>query len=678
MALVQDMTVRYQSAPQGENFTFSLSKPLNELTAEDIKSQDAFTGFNSFAINQIKEGVLSRGLPENNPNHCNMWSTVGNVSAFPTSWDTTFWSYPANAPTGVYMRTILVSRPLNKGANTSLTKAMTDVRIVLDVTPDENTNMQNLAFDNPYVTVRYNNNANGESRLTDYNFISPACIMIVNNVLYLWVYGGLAWFGNYSNGGSATIDQGYSDGYTNFDNQGTYHKLAFGWTLGLIDTAVTTGLIIDNSYPYAGNGHFENVDFNGHTAQLNLNMGASNYNKRNTITLTDNANKTITKMYAAFSGFKFRIDNVWYKPIVQGGIVTGYTDDMTVTSEWDTWSKATGHNVPSGGSSDSDIKDKEIDMPAITVSGNAGMINFIEINTETTASADEISAALSRFSIATLGKDLIRNLISYKAFAVLNVVSSTNRQISVGGNQLEDDGGNALRGSYIGSLRAIDIGTITIPTLYNDYRDYAPYTTIQMYIPFCGWFALPPWAMGKTITGKMFVDLYNGTVKAIVYASSTVIAEVGGCCAYDIPFVADATGAKAGAVISAALNTAVTGATFAAAPSLGGGVSTVAAAANLAAAVNSNDTVLKGVLGDGSNLNGLNRCFIKVTRPNAPNGSTTIPSSYKHERGTPCMKSLTLKSGDGYTQVMDANITGTMTATEKQMIIDGFRHGLIL
>ena len=383
---------------------------------------------------------------------------------------------------------------------------------------------------------------------------------------------------------------------------------------------------------------------------------------------------------ASWYGCKFYHSGTYYKPIIENGFVTGYTDNMSTPSELDNYTGAMSHNVPpappSGGSGDN----IETDMPLAYIGGTAGFVQFIKINSSGLASADDISAALSRFDITTIGKDLLRNFISFKCFAVLNIDpnNQVTRQITVDGHGLTDSGGNPLNGQVIGGLLPVDFTAGTIPHYYNDYRDYAPYTKIEMYVPFCGWFSLPSWVIGKKITGTMFTDLYNGTVKAVIYASRTVVAEVGGCCAYDIPFVADATGAKAGAVISSALTTAAATAGTIAMPNVATGITALSAAANTISAANSNDTTLKGVLGDGSNLNGLLHVYLKVTRPESPTGDKDIPATYKHEYGIPCYKQLNLTAGDGYTQIMDANIEGAMTDREKQMIIDGFRHGLIL
>jgi hypothetical protein len=100
---------------------------------------------------------------------------------------------------------------------------------------------------------------------------------------------------------------------------------------------------------------------------------------------------------------------------------------------------------------------------------------------------------------------------------------------------------------------------------------------------------------------------------------------------------------------------------------------------SLASAMNANYTEMRGVCGDGSNINGLDRMYVKITRVSYTDEfKAERPDAYKHTYGIPCGKDVTLAQGDGYTQILDANITGNMTAKEKQMIIDGFRHGLIL
>ena len=440
--------------------------------------------------------------------------------------------------------------------------------------------------------------------------------------------------------------------------------------------------IIDMDYPDLGFDVSPVIRTYAESADdMILDVSAEHYGGFPVVTSAVPACKTLNGIlkWMSWCGLLFKYGGTTYKPIIQNGVIVGFSSDMFAPSEFDTMTNVTGNNIsPIPPTPSAPTGDSEIDMPLAYIGGTAGMVDFIKINAAGLASADDIADAISRFDITTIGKDLLRNFVAFKCYAVLNIDDSVVRDIKVAGHTLKDENDNALQGEYIGAIEPVDFSAGRIEPMYNDFRDYAPYTRIQMYVPFCGWFDLPSWCMGKEITGTMFTDLYNGTVKAVIYASRTVVAEVGGCCAFDIPFAAESTGMKAGAVISSVLNTvAMTGATIAA-PNIATGIAAVSSAANFISAANSNGTTLKGVMGDGSNTNGLLHVYIKTTRPNAPNDKKAIPDKYKHEYGIPCYKELTLTAGDGYTQVIDANIEGEMTDREKQMIIDGFRHGLIL
>lgn len=371
-------------------------------------------------------------------------------------------------------------------------------------------------------------------------------------------------------------------------------------------------------------------------------------------------------------GCMFEHKGIQYKPIIKDGYITGYTDDMTADSEFDNYIGATNHSVPSvspAGGGGSHTGDNEKDMP---LSQHATTSGFVHYYSMTYANIIKTADALNRFDITLLGKDLLRNIISYKLFAIPPtrlIKSSTNVIVHIAGHELKDEQDNYITGDVIESLKTIDLGAITIFEHFGDFRDYAPYTKLEIYVPFCGWATLPPWCMGKTLTGEMFIDLPNGTVKAVIKSSKTVVAELGGCCSVDIPFAAESTGAKTAAVISKIANTAAAVASGSI-PAIG------TSSISLIGAINANYTDMQGVCGDGSNLNGLDYVYVKVSRPS--DEFKTIPSQYKHQYGLPCNKEITLAEGDGYTQVNDADVTGTMTAKEKQMIIDGFRHGLIL
>ena len=64
----------------------------------------------------------------------------------------------------------------------------------------------------------------------------------------------------------------------------------------------------------------------------------------------------------------------------------------------------------------------------------------------------------------------------------------------------------------------IDFGTRTIKPRYNDFRDYAPYTSVELYLPLAGTIALDVnYCMGHNITVKYYYDVLTMSCVAAVY-----------------------------------------------------------------------------------------------------------------------------------------------------------------
>lgn len=307
-----------------------------------------------------------------------------------------------------------------------------------------------------------------------------------------------------------------------------------------------------------------------------------------------------------------------------------------------------------------------------------GMVYYYELDKD---DVWKVRSGLNTINLdVTVLKDVTRNLISYKIFAfspTALIKTKTPVIVHIGGREIKYNG-DSIPANYVEELNTIALGSINISKLFGDYRDYAPYTKIELFVPFCGWTTLPSWCIDTTITGELFVDMWNGSCKAVIKASAldapdgVVVCEMGGVCAYDVPFVADATGAKAASLLSKVATTAGAVAT-------GNPLAIATSGISLATALNENYTRMMGVVGDGSNINGLDHMFVKLTRVSWTDAHRKErPDAYKHMHGIPCGKQLTLTAGDGFTQIHDATITGAMTDREKQMIIDGFKHGLIL
>lgn len=375
-------------------------------------------------------------------------------------------------------------------------------------------------------------------------------------------------------------------------------------------------------------------------------------------------------------GIHFIVDGTVYKPIISDNFVTGYTTDLTKQSDLDNYTGSTRHTMPITPPAPTppmpESHDNEIDVDMSQFAPSVGFVNYIEMDYET---AKHVATAFNEYnaSIWNIGGDLFKNLISYKIFAVYGTHSGKIKNIHIAGHELEYNDA-PINGNYIDDMGVVDLGTINVGSTFrfNDWRDFAPYTKIECFVPCCGWCQLPPWVMGRTVTGTMYIDIANGSCKAVIKAGKTPVAEIGGCVAVDVPFSSVATGAKAAGLITAITNGAVSA--FNPTPQ-----NLISGSFGILSALNANYTETKGVMGDGSNINGCTQFLIKVTRPASTDTTNgTITNTYKHTKGIPTNKTITLAKGDGFTQITDANITGNMTAREKQMIVDGFRHGLIL
>lgn len=677
-----------------DDVTIKCSKPFNELG--DITVNDLLP----YAISGIHEiGAGRAGLS------CESFNNYTDIeNNTPVEYINSAWSdvrvkyhtqYNPLAVNPHYGFTILAYG----GTWQNITSATDNARLVLDIPiqkifvdmPTYTKNTINKVNDGDDSTIDsidwYNTNDTGVIRTVSNNtaindlqiltvfVLSESNFIIMNTTGQKgapFVHTTYAWHGNTSNarGGTSgttaflpyysTTYLGNTARYVNMANDDALNNKTFGnvdWSQNFVILYDTPENQHEqtNSYvviTYTGAGP---PDFDG------------------TVTFYPKGGERAVMLGFANSCLKFKYGNTMYKPLISNGAVYDYTDDMTKESEFDNITTVTGNNVSLTPPSPPppDKHDNEIDMDLTHLSTLNGFVTYYLMGIST---VDDLAAAMNRFDITLIGKDLLPNLISYKMFAIpsANFSTGTTRTITIAGHEMKKANDDPIQSPIVIDITPITLDTITIPHTYNDFRDYAPYTTIEMFVPFCGWFTLPPWCIGRTVSGTMYIDLPNGTVKAVIKASQTVVAEIGGSCSVDVPFVAQSVGSKTAAVISNMANGLIS--TANPTPQ-----SLVSSSMGIATALNHNYTQCKGVMGDGSNVQGLNRVYIKVTRP-APteNANGTISAQYKHERGLPCGKYLKMTMGDGYTQVTDANITGNMTAREKQMIIDGFRHGLIL
>ena len=394
-------------------------------------------------------------------------------------------------------------------------------------------------------------------------------------------------------------------------------------------------------------------------------------------------------MLTAICGLKFEYDNVLYKPIVEGGVVTGYTSDMTQTSEWDTWEDIGDHEIPVDPHPvpppPSPDEDNDDPIPTVGAPYSSGLARYY-VTTAGSTILNHISEAMGAWNLKDSGKDLYRNIISCKLIkSPAAIPVSGSEPFTVYGVTLQYEGADITL-SVINDNPTASFGSYNIPRKFNDFRDYAPYTKVEIYLPYCGWTVLPSHVVGRSVSVTYYTDIIAATCKAVVYCGTNVVAEAAGVIGLDIPMVTENAGAKAEAVTmgllaygKAGLQTALGVGAAVATKGKAGVKSAVSGLENLvsaysqtAMAFNQNYTEINGKNGDGCCIAGISAIVIKITRPKYGANTTApyVPSEYGHATGFVSMKSAKVGSFTGLLVADNVDTSGISGATdrEKQLI----------
>lgn len=250
-----------------------------------------------------------------------------------------------------------------------------------------------------------------------------------------------------------------------------------------------------------------------------------------------------------------------------------------------------------------------------------------------------------------------------------------------------------------------DCGSLEVKHFWGSALDYAPYTQIQIYLPYIGVRELnTDEIMGKTLSVKYHIDLYGGGVVAFVLVNNSVRYQYSGNCMQQIPI----SSANYSELIANLVQLACVVGTGIAAGGAG-----AAARANEAAsesigiaAVESSDDFGAGLADwiDHGGAGKLLNCTVQTIMSNKPRiertgtlGAVTgqmavqtpfliitrpeqsLPENYKHYNGYP--SNITSRLGDltGFTQVENIRLND-IPATQPEIIeiYDLLQKGVII
>ena len=387
----------------------------------------------------------------------------------------------------------------------------------------------------------------------------------------------------------------------------------------------------------------------------------------------------------ACSGLKFQCDGTMYKPLISNNVVYGYTDDMNRESELDNYTGSTKHSIPPAPPAPPSppIDDEDNKDPVSTTGApfSAGLCHYYAL-TAGSVLLDHISEALGTWDIENTHKDLYKNLVSCKLIKPPAAIPTTgSAPFTIYGVKPQYQGADITLPVVTGNPEA-SFGPYTIDRKFNDFRDYAPYTRVSIFLPYCGWCDLPSHVVGRSVTVKYFTDIIAATCKAVVFCNNNIIAEAAGVIGLDIPFVADNVGAKMQAVtagmiaalgggiqLGAGIGTMVsTKSGNGAKAALSGASQYLSGYSQVAMAFNENTTEISGKNGDGCCLAGATNIIIKIVRPKKGAYTTApfTPPGYGHNVGFVSQKQVKVSSVSGLLIADNVDTSGISGATEAE------------
>ena len=259
--------------------------------------------------------------------------------------------------------------------------------------------------------------------------------------------------------------------------------------------------------------------------------------------------------------------------------------------------------------------------------------------------------------------DAIIGLTSYP----FNIPSGGTKEIKVGG--LSSGVACATAGhQYI----EINCGTISVSKYWGAYLDYAPYSNIDLYLPFVGIRTLNMDDVQDCALGvKYHIDILSGSCVAYVTSNGNVIYQFAGQCGEQIPI----TSGDHNNLISAGIN--IAGSVIGGIAS-GGSGALVGASALLSTAnavINNKPNISRsGSISGNVSMLSLLTPYAIITRP-----SQCAPANQNAFKGYPLFATYTLGKLSGYTEVESIHLEGiNATDSEKREIESLLMGGVIL
>ena len=220
--------------------------------------------------------------------------------------------------------------------------------------------------------------------------------------------------------------------------------------------------------------------------------------------------------------------------------------------------------------------------------------------------------------------------------------------------------------------RRVHLGEYFISANCGDnFLDYAPYTEIKLYIPYCGMVELPPnLFINSTVSVDMIIDIISGSCKGIVMCNNTFYTSISGSLMCSLPLSLEQCATKSLSIINSA-NSIMSGIIFG-----NKNYSALNTVTTLGEAMIENNNIapshISGNMDSVVNFYEPQCCILFMTYPQVNMGD--IGKTH----GKVCNYQDTLKNCHGYTVVNNPHLEIKCTNTEKDEITKLLEQGVIL
>lgn len=373
------------------------------------------------------------------------------------------------------------------------------------------------------------------------------------------------------------------------------------------------------------------------------------------------------------------------KPIIEGGLVVGYSEDASTPSEIDTITNVTGNNIspfpPSPGPTPSSGDDMEA-MATGASGSSGGFTHFYVMSPQ-----DLIDLLADFYDHASSGETISNNLVCSYILGIPSSEFCATESVPVAIHNSAQGTPFVSQANYshiTATNNLLVIGSFNVPRITNTFYDFAPYSTYEVFIPCCGWVSLPDTVAGRSINVEMYIDIASCCLKAAVKTNDLgVCAVTNGVLGAAIPMAVIESGILRGnniqaglGIIGGGINTGV-GAGSGNAMGIGFGVQQILnGLVECTIAGNTNYTQQKGGTGDITQFAMGHKCYMKVTHPDID--EVVNNSIFGHSVGYLCNSIDTLSNFSGFTVCGNPHVTFSASAEEREEIERLLSMGVIL